>query len=93
MMQPLPLSPSAIDIAGAHDLPGLFQVWESSVRATHSFLTDVDIQTLVPLVKTELENFDPIYCLRNDESKPFAFLGVAAFRIEMLFVHAANRER
>jgi putative acetyltransferase len=92
-MQPIPLSPSAIDTACAHDLPCLFHVWESSVRATHSFLTDADIQSLIPLVKTELANFDPIYCLRNEEGNPFAFLGVAVFKIEMLFVHAANRGR
>jgi putative acetyltransferase len=92
-MQPIPSSPSAVDIACAQDLPWLFQVWESSVRATHSFLTDVDIQSLIPLVKTELANFDPIYCLRDDQGKPFAFLGVAAFKIEMLFVHATNRGR
>jgi len=92
-MQSIPLSPSAIDTANEQDLRSLFQVWESSVRATHSFLTDVEIQSLIPLVKTELANFDPVYCLRNDVGEPFAFLGVAAFKIEMLFVHAANRGR
>ena len=92
-MQSIPLSPSAIDTANEQDLRRLFQVWESSVRATHTFLSDVDIQRLIPLVESELANFDPIYCLRNGEGEPFAFLGVAAFKIEMLFVHAANRGR
>jgi putative acetyltransferase len=69
----------------------LFEVWESSVRATHSFLTEADIQLLIPLVKTELAHSNPIYCLRNDDGKLFAFVGVSESKIEMLFVHAGNR--
>lgn len=82
---------SAITKANQPDLPRLFEVWESSVRATHSFLTERDIQSLIPLVSTELANFAPIYCLREGDGRPFAFLGVAGSKIEMLFVHASNR--
>lgn len=73
------------------DLPRLFEVWESSVRASHSFLTEFDIQSLIPFVKAELANFDPIYCLRASDGRPFAMLGVQGSKIEMLFVHADNR--
>ena len=81
----------AINRTNEQDLPRLLEVWESSVRATHSFLTEADIQSLIPLVKTELANFDPIYCLRNDDGNLFAFIGVSGSKIEMLFVHAGNR--
>lgn len=83
----------AIDASNANDLPRLFEVWESSVRATHSFLSEADIQSLAPLVKSELARFHPIYCLRDKAGKPLAFLGVADSNIEMLFVHAENRGR
>lgn len=73
------------------DLPRLFEVWESSVRASHFFLTESDIQTLIPLVRAELANFSPIYCLRAADGKPFAMLGVEGSKIEMLFIHADNR--
>lgn len=73
------------------DLPRLFEVWELSVRASHFFLTESDIQTLIPLVKAELANFSPIYCLREADWMPFAILGVEGLKIEMLFVHADNR--
>jgi len=78
----------AITKTNEQDLPRLFQVWESSVRATHAFLTGADIQSLIRLVKTELANCKPIYCLRGVDGRLFAFLGVAGSKIEMLFVHA-----
>ncbi len=73
------------------DLPRLFEVWESSVRATHTFLTEDDIQSLIPLTRIELANFSPIFCLRDDDGKLFAFVGVAHSNIEMLFVHGSHR--
>lgn len=73
------------------DLPRLFEVWESSVRATHGFLTEPDIQSLSPLVKSGLAHFAPIHCLRDASGLPFAFLGVEGTKIEMLFVHADFR--
>jgi putative acetyltransferase len=82
---------SGVTKTNEQDLPCLFDVWESSVRATHSFLTEPDIQSLIPLVETELASLNPIYCLRAGDGKPFAILGVAGSKIEMLFVHAARR--
>jgi putative acetyltransferase len=89
----MPLSQRSltVDTTKLEDLPRLLEVWESSVRATHSFLGEQDIQVLVPLVKAELSSFSPIHCLRNEEGKPYAFLGVAGAKIEMLFVHADHR--
>jgi putative acetyltransferase len=83
----------AITEAREEDLPRLFDVWESSVRATHSFLAETDIQALAPLVRCELADFRPIYCLRDSDGKPSAFIGVAGSFIEMLFVHADRRGR
>lgn len=82
---------SRITQATGRDLPRLFEVWESSVRATHAFLTESDIQTLIPLVKAELAAFSPIHCLRDGDGEPFAILGVEGSKVEMLFVHAAWR--
>jgi putative acetyltransferase len=87
----LPARFCAISTTTAQDLPHLFEVWESAVLATHFFLTDVAMQSLIPRVKIELANFNPIYCLRNYDGKPFALIGVASSKIEMLFVHAMNR--
>lgn len=75
------------------DLPRLFEVWEASVRATHGFLSEADIQMLIPFVKDGLAHFLPLYCLRDNDGEVYAFLGVASDAIEMLFVHPEHRGR
>lgn len=82
---------SDISTATELDVPRLFEVWESSVRATHSFLTESDVQVLMPLVRTELASFRPLHCLRDGGGRVVAFVGVADSKIEMLFVHADAR--
>jgi putative acetyltransferase len=87
-----------ITLAEPSDLPRLFEVWEASVRATHLFLTEENIQTFIPLVKEELASFSPLHCLRDSGGQVFAFIGVAGAKIEMLFVapehqrHGAGRK-
>lgn len=73
------------------DIPRLFEIWETSTRASHFFLSESDFQSLIPLVKTELANFSPIYCIRDEDGTPYAMLGVEGSNIEMLFVHADFR--
>lgn len=75
------------------DLPRLFEIWETSARATHSFLSEEDFQALIPDVKAELAHYHPIFCLREESGAPYAMLGVKGTDIEMLFVHAASRGR
>lgn len=80
-----------IDKVLAADLPRLFEVWEAAVRATHDFLSEAAIATLVPLVRDLLSTFAPLYCLRDSAGAPYAFIGVAHGKIEMLFVHPDHR--
>lgn len=86
-------SDPALSTATEADLPRLFEVWESAVRATHTFLTEEDIRRLSPLVRDGLAAFGTIHCLRDPQGEVFAFLGVYEARIEMLFVHAAHRNQ
>lgn len=61
-------------------------VWEASVRATHHFLTDADIDELRPLVLNEyLALVDSRVC-SGDNGEIQGFVGVAHGKIEMLFV-------
>lgn len=72
--------------------PTLLKIWESSVRATHDFLPEEDIEALRPL----LENlYFPAVTLSiarlSEDGSIVGFVGVNDNRIEMLFIDAARR--
>lgn len=60
-------------------------IWEASVRATHHFLTEEDIQKLTPFVKMGLSGIKTLI-IANDSHQPIAFMGIDRDKIEMLFV-------
>jgi Acetyltransferases len=62
----------------------LTDVWESSVRATHFFLSEEAVQTIktsLPEILREIPNL----IIAEDES-PIAFMGISHQELEMLFV-------
>jgi putative acetyltransferase len=69
--------------------PRLLEVWEASVRATHDFLSESDIQFFKPLVLPGLFGLDHLRCVRDAEGTLLAFVGVAGAKMEALFVHPA----
>jgi putative acetyltransferase len=64
----------------------LLDIWLRSVRATHLFLTEDDIQSLLPLVRDvaliELE----LWVLCSDDGMAIGFLGLLGAKIEALFI-------
>ncbi len=64
----------------------MLNVWESSVRATHDFLTEEDIKSIKPLVKSGLLEMEHIIYVKDDNSTIKGFMGVAQDKIEMLFI-------
>ncbi len=83
-----------IDIS--HDrekhLQELLAVWEDSVRATHTFLSEEDIVNLKPPVLAGLREIPClcIICCSGDDS-PCGFMGVAGDKLEMLFLRNVRR--
>ena len=73
-------------------LPELLLVWESSVRATHDFLREGDVDFLRPYVEQGLKEIPVLLCAL-EKGRPLAFLGMAEDSIEMLFVHADFRHK
>ncbi|WP_106420638.1 GNAT family N-acetyltransferase [Salinicola tamaricis] len=68
------------------DYPRLIEVWEASVRATHDFLAEQDLQVLKPLILNQY--FDAV-CLTlacSEQGDIAGFSGVADANIEMLFI-------
>ncbi|MEK4186130.1 GNAT family N-acetyltransferase [Paenibacillus sp. FSL L8-0494] len=67
----------------------LLNIWESSVRHTHLFLTEPDIDALRPLVTQALEGISDLFAFTDDQEQVIGFLGVQNNKIEMLFVEPA----
>ena len=65
----------------------LTDIWEASVRATHTFLTEVDIAALRQYVPDALRAVEHLTVLLDDNSQPAGFCGVDGRRLEMLFLH------
>jgi len=72
------------------DLQAVLRLWEASVRATHLFLTEEDIQFLIPFVEKAIASHE-LWCTKDVMGSPTAFLCVVDSKIEMLFVHPENR--
>lgn len=62
------------------------RVWESSVRATHHFLKEEDIEYFKPLILNTYLDAVELRCMRNDENNILGFLGAAEQNLEMLFI-------
>lgn len=68
------------------DINDILEVWESSVRATHTFLSEEDIIALVPFVKEGALSVDVLLCARDSNDNIKGFMGIVGNKIEMLFV-------
>jgi len=63
----------------------LTELWEASVRASHHFLREEDIENLKPYVTEGLASIRHLYVV-FDTDAPTAFIGIQDEKIEMLFV-------
>jgi putative acetyltransferase len=79
-----------IEPAQPADFPEITDVWEASVRATHHFLKEEDIQYFRPLILNEYLKAVELYCVR-DGSAIIGFIGLTPGTIEMLFIHPHYR--
>jgi putative acetyltransferase len=81
----------AISLAADADRPRLMTVWEASVRATHHFLSERDLELLIPLARQELARIAPVHCLRDARGSVCAFMAVEQEAIQALFVDPLHR--
>lgn len=63
-------------------ISSLTEVWERSVRASHDFLSEEDIQKLIPAVREALEMIANLVVLYHGDD-PVGFIGM---KVEMLFL-------
>jgi putative acetyltransferase len=67
------------------------EVWEASVRATHDFVSDADIEIFRPLVRAGFGEIQHLAGLRDDDDRLVGFVGVADGKVEMLFLDPPAR--
>jgi putative acetyltransferase len=64
----------------------LVDIWLRSVRATHKFLTDENIEHLHELVRNGALDGLEIWVLCDDGDKPVGFMGLSDAKVEALFL-------
>ncbi|WP_067212862.1 GNAT family N-acetyltransferase [Marinomonas aquimarina] len=75
-----------IEIVQKADHLKLLEVWEASVRATHDFLAEEDLQELKPLILDQCFDAVDLRCVKNGDGEIQGFCGVHDGNIEMLFI-------
>lgn len=69
----------------------LVKVWESSVKATHLFLSPAEIAEIKGYVPQALTGVAHLVTAERDDGVPVAFMGVQDGRLEMLFLAPEER--
>lgn len=67
----------------------LLQIWERSVRATHLFLSDAEVNRIKEYVPQAFEGVE--HLIVAEAEKPIAFMGTQNGRLEMLFIVPEER--
>ena len=68
----------------------LVGVWEHSVRATHTFLSEAEVAEIKPFVPQTLAGVETLVVAEKDD-EPLGFMGVQDGRLEMLFLDPGAR--
>ena len=69
----------------------LINVWEASVRATHLFLSDDEINRIKAYVPQALAGVTHLIIAEDENGAPIAFMGIENGTLEMLFVSPEER--
>lgn len=69
----------------------LLEVWEDSVKATHTFLSNEEIEKIKGYVPQALSDITHLIIATDKNENPIAFMGIEENKLEMLFIK--NNER
>lgn len=72
-------------------LKQLLEVWESSVKATHLFLSKNEIEEIKKYVPQALNEIPHLIIVENENQVPIGFMGIAEQHLEMLFISDEER--
>ena len=80
-----------IDEIKKEEYQEVVNVWEDSVRATHDFLKEEDIQYFKPRILNTYLDAVELRCIRDKKGNIIGFSGVAEGNLEMLFINPDDR--
>ena len=69
----------------------LLKVWESSVKATHLFLSAHEIEDIKKYVPQALKEIPHLMIVENENQIPVGFMGIIEQHLEMLFISYEER--
>lgn len=69
----------------------LLEVWENSVKATHLFLSEEEIESIKTFVPQALENVEHLIIAENEDNIPISFMGIDSEKLEMLYIKDCER--
>lgn len=69
----------------------LLEIWENSVRATHLFLSDREIQNIREYVPQALKGISRLMIASDEAGRVIAFMGIEDGTLEMLFISPEER--
>lgn len=76
--------------AKPEDHPALLDIWEQSVRASHDFLSEEDIQSLLPIIRDQVLPGLEVWVLCDEASAPIGFMGLDESKLEALFISPSS---
>lgn len=79
-----------IDSVAKDDYPQLLNVWESAVRNTHDFLKANDFEFYKSQLPAYFDHLK-LYAYKNEDGEIKGFLGIAEYKVEMLFIDNSSR--
>ncbi|WP_244445215.1 acetyltransferase [Microvirga sp. BSC39] len=68
------------------DLETLFNIWLAAVRATHSFLSEADVELYANVVRSDYLPHAELWVAVDVLDAPVAFMGMTGAMIDALFV-------
>ena len=72
-------------------LQNLLMIWEDSVKATHLFLSNNEINNIKKYVLPALENVPVLLGVKNKDDELVGFMGIGNNVLEMLFLSNKSR--
>ena len=68
-------------------------VWKKSVRETHLFLSEYEIEKISKYIPSALKGIDRLMIISNSSNEPVGFMGIEERKLEMLFILPEERRK